>query len=250
MKNYFLRKELFLSEKCEIESFATRLEMICNAAIEARVPVLIDSEESWFMDSIEEHILDLMQKFNHKNCWIFYTYQMYRVNAYQKLISNIEYARESGFILGAKLVRGAYWEKELEFAKEFSLSPLVFEHKADTDMNFDSALQKILTNLKYVSLVCATHNEKSIQLLTSLMTANGLARNDYRIWFSQLYGMADYITNSLSAESYNVCKYLPVGTVEALVPYLIRRAEENSTLNEMARIEKLKMNLELERRNL
>lgn len=207
-----------------------RFDKVCEKAKAYDVSVLIDAEESWIQDAADELVTLMMQKYNTEKAVVFNTLQMYRHDRLQFLKKQHELAKTHDFYLGYKLVRGAYMEKENERAKANSyVSPICINKKA-TDENYNKALSYVVKHLNSISVFAGTHNEESSYLLMHLMKKNGISNNDYRIWFGQLYGMSDHISYNLSNLGYNVAKYMPFGPVKDVMPYLIRRAEENTSV--------------------
>jgi proline dehydrogenase len=207
-----------------------RLEDICNEAFTNQVRLLIDAEETWIQDIIDEMAMDMMRKYNKDDVWIYNTLQMYRTDRLAYLTETINVAREQNFQLGYKLVRGAYMEKERERANEMNYTSPIQPDKESTDRDFDIALTTCFDNRDVVSTCLGTHNEASSALLSELMEKENIPLNDNRFWFAQLYGMSDNISFNLAAAGYNVAKYLPYGPVQAVLPYLGRRAQENSSV--------------------
>ena len=195
-----------------------------------QVRLLIDAEESWMQDAADDLIEHLMKKFNTERPYIYSTLQMYRWDRLDYLKDQHRKAKEGGYYLGYKLVRGAYMEKENARAEEMGYPTPICASKEETDTNFDNAVHYIMDNLKVISLFAGTHNEASTYLILECMKERELLNNDENIWFGQLYGMSDHISYNLSASGYNVAKYLPFGPVRDVMPYLIRRAEENTSV--------------------
>ncbi|MBO6517317.1 MAG: proline dehydrogenase family protein [Bacteroidia bacterium] len=222
-----------LSEKesVEFETTKARLEDICKTAVENGVRLLIDAEETWIQDSIDEIAMAMMQKYNQREVWIYNTLQMYRVDRLEYLNKTLGIAKNLGFKLGYKLVRGAYMEKERARAEEKNYDSPIQPDKESTDRDFDRALTTCFEHREMVSTCLGTHNENSSKLLADLMTKEGVEVNDNRFWFAQLYGMSDNISFNLAQEGFNVAKYLPYGPIQAVLPYLGRRAQENSSVS-------------------
>lgn len=210
--------------------FERRVRSICSATAEAGGRVLIDAEESWIQDNIDELAEDMMSDFNRETAVVFTTAQLYRhdrLNYIKKLALRAE---EAGFIAGVKLVRGAYMEKERERAKEKGYHSPIHTDKISTDKDFDDAISFCLDNLDKMHLFCGSHNEESNMNICKQMFEMGLSNDDKRITFSQLLGMSDPITFNLAAHGYNVAKYVPYGPIREAMPYLIRRAKENTSV--------------------
>ena len=211
-------------------SFINRINLICDQAQIINTPVFIDAEESWIQGAIDKIVLVLMKKYNQKQVLVYNTLQMYRNDRLMYLDNIIDTARRERFKLGFKLVRGAYHEKEIERAKEKGYKIPVHLKKGDTDKDFNKSLEICLNNIDLISICSGTHNIKSSEYLISLMKEKGLENNDKRIFSSQLLGMSDNISYNLAKEGYNVSKYVPYGPVREVIPYLIRRAEENRSI--------------------
>ena len=225
--------ELTLSKKEQEEKkkFTNRVENICKTAAENNIPIFIDAEESWIQEAIDQLTLDMMRKFNKDGCWIYNTVQMYRKDRIKYLNNIIKISMEEKFFLGLKIVRGAYHQREIERSKEKGYPTPVHLNKVDTDRDYNDALKICIKNSNSISICAGTHNEKSSLLLTKLMKENGFNKNDKRFYFSQLLGMSDHISYNLSKNGYNVAKYVPYGPVKEVMPYLIRRAEENTSIS-------------------
>ena len=217
-------------EEAEWERVVARFESICAKTQEMEVRLLIDAEESWMQTAADELVERLMKKYNTHRCFIYNTLQMYRWDRLDYLKEQHRKAKEGGYFLGYKLVRGAYMEKENARAQEFGYPTPICASKEETDRNFDAGVRYIMDNLKEISFFAGTHNEASSQLIVEEMRKKGLKSTDQNIWFGQLYGMSDHISYNLSAMGYNVAKYLPFGPVRDVMPYLIRRAEENTSV--------------------
>ena len=208
-----------------------RISQCCEFAIKVNVRLLIDAEESWLQDAIDEVALELMQKYNiGKQPIIFNTIQMYRKDRLSYLKKIIHKSKKEGFQIGIKLVRGAYLEKENEKAVKMGYSSPICNSKKSTDKNFNAGLDLILSKLNQCELFLGSHNEESTLRVIDWMIKKQIPVNHSRIWFSQLYGMADHISFNLAAAGYQVIKYVPYGPIKEVVPYLIRRAEENTSV--------------------
>lgn len=218
------------AEKKEADRFRVRIETLCKAAYESKIPILIDAEDSWFQAFIDEVVDEMMAKFNRENAIIFNTFQMYRHDRLAFLEQSYKKARDGNYFLGAKFVRGAYMEKERERAEKMGYPSPIQPDKESTDRDYNAALKFCVEHIDHISIFNGTHNEYSARYLTELMEQKGLQKNDPRIWFSQLYGMSDHISFNLAHAGYNVAKYLPYGPVKHVIPYLVRRAEENTSV--------------------
>ena len=232
----FSTLERINSQKCsdkikkDFGKIETRLDIICKACHSSDIPIYIDAEESWIQDSIDELCEKMMMKYNSNKAIVFNTLQMYRWDRIEYLSNLIQKAENNSFKLGLKIVRGAYLEKENIRAKELGyLSPMQ-PNKTATDSDYDKALLKIIQNIHLIELCAGTHNEKSTKYLTKLMKEYNIPNNHPNIYFSQLYGMSDHMSYNLSNAGYNVSKYLPYGPIKSTIPYLIRRAQENTAI--------------------
>ncbi len=225
-------KEAVLTEEEQAEwtKVVNRFDTVCKKAKDNDIEVLIDAEESWMQDAADTLVTTMMQKYNTEKAIVFNTLQMYRHDRLAFLKEEYNKAKAGNYYLGYKLVRGAYMEKENERAEEQGYMSPICINKAATDINFDEGLKYIIENLERIALFAGTHNEESSYLLMQLMAEKGLKNNDQRIWFGQLYGMSDHISYNLANKGYNVAKYMPFGPVKDVMPYLIRRAEENTSV--------------------
>ncbi len=203
---------------------------ICQAAFDLKVRLFIDAEESWMQGTIDTLTYEMMERFNKENAIIFNTYQMYRVDMLENLTQSIQTAKSKQYYLGVKLVRGAYLEKERQRAHEDEYSEPLHKDKEHTDQDFNAGVLACLSNIEIVHFCVGTHNEQSCQLLIEEMAKIGIPHNHPNIYFAQLLGMSDNISYNLAAAGYNVAKYVPYGPVESVMPYLFRRAEENSSI--------------------
>lgn len=223
-------KTLTVEEADEWHRVLERFDLVCKTAYEKDVALLIDGEESWMQDAADDIVLDMMRKYNKEKAIVFNTLQMYRWDRLDYLKKVHEIAKEEGFYIGMKLVRGAYMEKENKRAEEKGyISPICISKEA-TDINYDDAVVYMVEHLEKMSIFAGTHNEDSSYKLMKLMNENGIEKGDHRVWFGQLYGMSDNISYNLAENGYNVAKYLPFGPVRDVMPYLIRRAEENTSV--------------------
>lgn len=227
-----------------------RIEEICYTAAKFGLSVMIDAEETWIQGAIDEVTQSMMERFNREKAIVFNTLQMYRTDRLEYLQEALARAEEKNYHLGVKLVRGAYMEKERERAREQKYPSPIQPDKAASDRNFDQGVAFCLAHLDRISLVAGSHNEQSAHHLAALIEEKGLAKDDPRIWFSQLYGMSDNLSFNLARVGYNVVKYLPFGPVNETLPYLIRRAEENSSAGGQTSRELGLIQQELKRRGL
>ncbi len=223
-------KKLSQEENLEKQNIVKRLQSICQKAEEKNIGVFFDAEESWIQKAIDEMVLEMMAVYNKKSCIVYNTYQLYRNDKLEQLKSDFETAKSKGYILGAKLVRGAYLEKEAKYAKEKDLPSVINPTKKATDHEFDAAVQFCLDNYEHIAICCGTHNLKSTQLMAEKIAELKIDKNHPHLLFCQLYGMGDYLSFNLSHNGYKVAKYLPYGTVKEVIPYLIRRARENTSI--------------------
>ncbi|EAR01208.1 proline dehydrogenase family protein [Maribacter sp. HTCC2170] len=223
-------KTLTAKEKEEWGRVVNRFDVTCKKAHDLDVSLLIDAEESWMQDAADQLVEEMMVKYNKEKAVVFNTLQMYRWDRLDYLKELNSKANEEGFKIGIKAVRGAYMEKENERAQEKGYKSPICASKQATDDNFDSCVEYALENLETISLFAGTHNEESSYRLMEQLAERGIANDDTRIWFGQLYGMSDHISFNLAAQGYNVAKYLPFGPVRDVMPYLIRRAEENTSV--------------------
>lgn len=222
--------DLTESEKHELERVRHRVERICKKAFEIDRCVMMDAEESWIQPIMDEIMLDMMKRFNREKAIVYNTFQMYRHDRLGVLKDWFVKAEQNNFYLGVKLVRGAYMEKERERALSLKYTSPIQADKAACDNDYDEALRFISKNIHKIAVCAGTHNEKSSQLLASLMNEHSISKDHPHVYFSQLLGMSDHISFNLAHEGYNVVKYVPYGPVQDVLPYLIRRAEENTSV--------------------
>lgn len=243
--------ELYSAEdQAKFDRAFKRVGQICREASDNDVKVLIDAEESWMQEAIDEIAFEMIKTYNKNKAVVFNTFQMYCKDSLEKLKQAIEKAHAVGYKLGVKLVRGAYMEKEREHAALKETSSPIHSSKANTDEAYNDALVLCLQNLDTVELFAGTHNEYSCYHLANLMQVYNIAFNDKRIWFSQLYGMGDHISFNLAAKGFNVAKYVPYGKVKYVMPYLFRRAQENTSVADQASREFKLLQWEMRRRGL
>lgn len=239
---------LTADEQGEFERVSARVDRICGEAAGAGIPVLIDAEESWIQHTIDTLALEMMARYNRGEAIVYNTYQLYRKDRLGFLRENIQAARNSGFHLGAKLVRGAYMEKESDRAEELDYPSPIQADKDTSDRDFDAAAALCLEHIDHLSFMAGTHNENSCRKLVELMKKKGISPPDKRVYFGQLMGMSDNISFNLAHEGYRVAKYMPYGPVKSVLPYLFRRAQENTAIaGQMGRELKL-ISQELKRR--
>ncbi|MEK6449810.1 MULTISPECIES: proline dehydrogenase family protein [unclassified Myroides] len=237
-------------EEKEWERIVYRFNMACKYAYDNDVLLLIDAEHSWMQDAADEICLDMMRKYNKEKALIYNTAQLYRWDRLQYLKDLHQIAKAEGFHVGMKVVRGAYMEVERERAAQKGYKSPICVDKAATDVNYDAAVTFMIENADVMALFAGTHNEKSSYLIMDLMKKHNIAHNDKKLFFGQLYGMSDNISFNLAKENYNVAKYLPFGPVRDVIPYLIRRAEENTSVAGQTNRELGLITTELKRRKL
>ena len=225
------KEKLSDEEIKEFERVHQRVVDICSAASENNVCIFIDAEESWIQHAIDDLVLEMMKRFNIQKPAVFNTIQMYRHDRLAYLKDILKLARDEKFFVGMKIVRGAYMEKERDRAKELGYPSPIQPDKTSCDRDYDLAVKLCVENIDIVSICAGTHNEQSSRLLMELMLINNIEANDTRIYFSQLLGMSDHISYNLARAGYNVVKYVPYGPVKAVLPYLIRRAQENTSIS-------------------
>lgn len=224
------KKSLHEAEQKEFNRIEKRIDTLCEAGFKVGIPIFIDAEETWIQNTIDELALIMMQRYNTKKAIIYNTAQLYRSDrlSYIKELNAI--AEKEKFFIGLKLVRGAYIEKERARAEKMGYKDPMQKTKIDTDRDFNLALKYCIENINRVSFCCGSHNEESSLYLTELMKQKNINPDDDRIYFAQLLGMSDHISMNMSQAKYNVAKYVPYGPVKDVTPYLIRRAQENTSV--------------------
>ncbi|WP_166384662.1 proline dehydrogenase family protein [Polaribacter sp. 11A2H] len=242
-------KELTTEEQAEWGRVVGRFHKVCKVAIQKDVPLLIDAEESWMQKAADELIEELMETYNKEKAIVFNTLQMYKHDRMDYLKTLHTKAKDKGFYIGMKVVRGAYMEKERERAEEKGYPSPICKDKQATDINYDAAINYMMEQPK-MALFAGTHNEDSSYLLMDLAKKHNIKENDNRLWFGQLFGMSDHISYNLANQGYNVAKYLPFGPVRDVMPYLIRRAEENTSVSGQTSRELNLLKTERKRRKL
>jgi proline dehydrogenase len=218
------------TEKVAWAHTKSRYSKIFAKANELGVPVMVDAEESWIQPAVDELVIHYMKKYNGEHALVYNTAQLYRHDRLQQLKDALALAQKEGFIYGVKIVRGAYMEKERERAAKKGYEDPIQPNKAATDSDYNAAVDLILNNLDHMAVVFGTHNEQSIQLAAEKMAALGIPPSDSRVLVAQLFGMSDHISFNAAAYGMNVAKYLPFGPVKDVLPYLFRRAEENTSV--------------------
>ena len=225
-----------------------RVEALCARAHQHGVRLFVDAEESWFQHTIDLLAYDMMAKYNQEKAIVWNTYQLYRHDRLKALKTAHQTATETGYYFGVKLVRGAYMEKEARVAKQRGQQNPINPTKQATDDLYEEALRYCVQHIDRISTCAGTHNETSSLLLTQLMQEAHIAPSDPRVWFAQLYGMSDNLTYNLANAGYNTAKYLPYGPVAAVMPYLLRRADENTAIAGQSSREFLLIQKEIRRR--
>ncbi len=224
------KSELNIDEKKAKEDLEDRIKEICEAAYNNKVPLFIDAEESWIQEAIDEIVLKMMRRFNKEKAFIFNTLQMYRNDRLAYLKEIYANAQNNNYYIGLKLVRGAYHDQEIERAQKLDYNYPVYIRKEDTDKDYNLAQKFCVEHLDRISFCSGTHNEESSEYLINLFNKYNIDKNDERIIFSQLLGMSDHVSYNLAKKGYNIAKYVPYGPVKDVMPYLIRRAEENTSI--------------------
>ncbi len=233
IKAEFLQESTPLNHPA-LSDYKNRLIDIFEYAAKKQVSVLVDAEDFMYQHRIDDILLDFLKMYNREKAIVFTTLQMYRNDRLDYLDFLIDMAKRENFKLGIKFVRGAYMEKERQRAKNGGYPDPINTTKELTDLSYNQAIEISVENIKNVEIFCGTHNENSVLHLTELMKKYNIPADDSRIYFSQLYGMRDNISFNLAAEGYNVAKYVPYGPVKDVMPYLVRRAEENSSMGSQA----------------
>ena len=243
-------KELSAAERLEYLQAKSYIDKLCSEAVACDVHLYIDAEESWFQDSIDTLVDEMMEKYNQEDAYIFNTYQLYRNDKLEDFKKAHQRAIEKGYILGAKIVRGAYVEKENKYYQALGAKSPINDTKEASDKEFDNAVRYSVEHIATISLCCASHNESSNKLYYELLAQNNIALNHKHVNSSQLLGMSDNITYNLSAMGMNTAKYMPFGPVKEVIPYLIRRAQENTFVEGQTSREFLLLEKELKRRGI
>ncbi|MEQ9261656.1 MAG: proline dehydrogenase family protein [Owenweeksia sp.] len=227
-----------------------RVKEVCQQAHDHKIAVLVDAEESWIQKAIDDLAEEMIRHYNRERVIVFNTLQMYRVDRLEYLRTLVDLANKENFYLGVKLVRGAYMEKERDRARQMGYPSPIQPDKAASDRDYDAGVAYVVENLEKGRLVAGNHNQDSCRKLADLMVEKDIPKDDPRIWFSQLYGMSDNLSFNLAKEGYNVVKYLPFGPVKDTLPYLIRRAEENSSASGQTSRELMLIQKEMRRRGI
>jgi proline dehydrogenase len=242
--------DLSTAEETEYFRVKGRVNNICKTAYDLEISVMIDAEESWIQKAIDTLVIETMQLYNLERAIVYNTYQLYRTNGLATIKEHYTQAETYGFILGAKLVRGAYMEKERERAFALKYTSPIHYTKDETDTDYNSALKFCIHHYKYIAMLAGTHNEESCRVMAGLMNESSVPFNHPHMYFSQLLGMSDNLSFNLSSAGFNVAKYVPYGNVKAVLPYLFRRAEENTAIAGQMGRELNLIRAELERRKL
>ncbi len=224
-------EKLTTDDKLEWQRICNRMEKICLAAAPKKIGVLVDAEETWIQDPVDALVMLMMDRHNKSAAVIYNTAQLYRHDRYQFILDCYEAAEQRNFIFGIKLVRGAYMENERERAAQLGYPSPIQPDKESCDNDYNRSVEFCLQHINRIATIVATHNDYSNQLGAQLLHNKGLPHNHPHVHFSQLYGMSDHITFNLAKEGFSVSKYLPFGPIEDVVPYLMRRAQENSSMS-------------------
>lgn len=224
------RDNLSDDEKKEYGRVQLRVNNICKEANNAVIPIFIDAEESWIQQAIDDLANQMMVLYNKEKAIVYNTYQLYRKDRLAYLKHSLDMAKSGNYYLGAKLVRGAYMEKERKRAVENKYPSPIHDTKEHTDKDYDAALLFCIENDDKIDLCAGTHNEKSSMYLAKLMQERNFSSDNKYIYFAQLLGMSDHISYNLANAGFNVAKYVPYGPVKEVLPYLIRRAQENTSV--------------------
>jgi proline dehydrogenase len=243
-------QSLAADERAEWERVVNRMHQICAIAAAGKVGVLVDAEETWIQDPMDVLTFLMMEQYNKEQAVVFNTAQLYRHDRLAFLHDSLEAAKKKGFILGTKLVRGAYMEKERNRAAELGYASPIQPDKATCDADYDAAVRYCIEHIDKISVIVASHNEQSNLLAVQLLEQQGLPHNHPHIHFSQLYGMSDNITFNLAGAGCPVSKYLPFGPIADVIPYLMRRAQENSSMSGQTGRELGLIKAEMQRRGL
>lgn len=241
-------EKMTADEQAAFERGRQRVNDICKRCHEADVRVFVDAEESWFQDTVDNMAYGMMERYNKEKAIVYNTYQLYRHDRLEALQRDYQNAAANGYILGAKPVRGAYMEKERNRAETMGYPSPINPTKEASDKLYNDGLRFCIDHIDRISLCAGTHNEDSSYLLMELMEEKGIAPQDERVYFAQLYGMSDNLSYNLAKADYNVAKYVPYGPVESVMPYLLRRANENTAIAGQSSREFSLISKELERR--
>lgn len=244
------KQSLSEKEQAEWQRIVNRYDKACKVASDANITLLIDAEETWMQGAADVLCEQMMEKYNKEKVVVYNTLQCYRWDRFDYMKELQNKAIQRGYKLGFKIVRGAYLEKENERAELLGYKTPICKDKNETDINFNSIMRYILDHLDNISLFLGTHNEASSYLAMEIMEEKNIVVNDPRVWFGQLYGMSDHISYNLAKAGYNVAKYIPFGPVKDVMPYLIRRAEENTSVAGQTSRELTLIKMEKKRRGI
>lgn len=242
------KEPLSSDEQGEYERVVKRVDDIFRRGYELGVPILIDAEHSWIQPMLDDLVMEMMAKYNKEKAIVQNTYQMYRHDSIARVKEHHKMALDGGFKFGLKIVRGAYMEIERARALEKGYPSPIQPDKPATDRDFDAIMRYFIENVDTIDFMVATHNEKSTQLLADLLAEYNLPKNHPSVYFAQLYGMSDHITYNIADHGYNVVKYVPYGAIKTMMPYLFRRAEENTSVKGQSSRELNLINQEMKRR--
>jgi proline dehydrogenase len=217
-------------QRSDLKIISDRIQRICQAAFDAQVPVFIDAEESWIQNTVDTIVLSMMRLFNREKAIVYNTVQMYRHDRLDFVRTQLTIAKDENFHYGIKLVRGAYMEKERDRALDKGYDSPIQPNKTRCDTDFNAAVELILENISHAALCSGSHNEDSAHVLVNTMQKLAIEKSDKRVWCAQLLGMSDHISYNLAYAGYNVAKYVPYGPVQEVMPYLLRRANENTSV--------------------
>ncbi len=249
LEKIHLDQLLSRDEEKEFDRFLQRVDTICHCAAQNEKMILIDAEESWIQNPVDLVTDKMMAKYNRQKVVVFNTFQLYRHDRLAFLKQSAEVSTQNGYLLGAKLVRGAYMEKERKRAADLGYPSPIQPDKQHCDNDYNDAIRFCIDHIEKIAVFVGTHNEYSSQLTTELMSAKGLSPDHPHVYFSQLFGMSDNISFNLAKANYRVSKYLPYGPVEDVIPYLMRRAQENTSVAGQTGRELGLIKKELNRRN-
>jgi proline dehydrogenase len=242
------KEKLSVVEEAAFERVKDRVNQICSKAAAYKIPVLVDAEETWIQDPIDELAYAMMEKYNRTEAIVFNTYQLYRTASLQNLKDAHASAVQGSYFFGAKVVRGAYMEKERERAEKLGYPSPIQPTKEASDEAFNSAIEFCVEKRDRIAVMCGSHNEESNLMFAQLLDKHSISHHDKHFWFAQLYGMSDNISFNLAKAGYNVAKYVPYGPVKSVMPYLLRRADENTSVAGQSSRELILIRKELKRR--
>ena len=244
------KKPLTQLEQLEWARIYNRVDLLCKTAVDSNIALLFDGEETWMQDAADDLVQEMMQKYNHGKAYIYNTIQCYRHDRLEYVKKLYKNATDKGYLVGAKIVRGAYMEKERERAEKMNYpSPICVDKQATDDM-FNAVMHFILDHLDVIKLCIGTHNEESTLAAMEVLKERDIDPNTQDVWFGQLYGMSDNLTYNLAALGHNTFKILPFGPIKDVMPYLIRRAQENTSVAGQVGRELNLIKQEMERRGL